>query len=563
LERETASLSFLIMAIAVHKIPTYSLTQDSVSPMLTQDSFWRNQPMNLALRLSDVARRYRDKPAIIFENHVYTFHELDKTVEHFAAALDSMGLKVGDRVAVQLSKRMEFVFLELAIQSVGGIVIPLNSEYKAQEIEYFLTDSGSAFYITDYERFSQSQTELIKLHKLKTVLIDSDQGSGVLSLADELKTTTPTYARSYPTGGGDVAVTCYTSGTTGRSKGAMITHRNLISNMMSLHKVWDWTDQDVLLHVLPLFHVHGLFVALHGALNAGATIIMHKKFDPLRTWETIEKEKCTMLMGVPTMYQRLMAQWDLMGSSPDLQSMRLFISGSAPLLETQFNRFEQQTGFRILERYGMTETGMVTSNTLDPSGRRPKSVGYPLPGVEIRVVSPSGQDVTPGEVGEVWMRGENVFKGYWQMPQKTEESFHEGWFKSGDLGYQDPDDDARLYLVGRAKELIITGGYNVYPKEVEDVLTSHNAIKEAAVLGLPDEDYGEKVTAIVVSNENNTTPSPESIISYCKSRLAGYKCPKTVLFVDDLPRNAMGKLQKNVLTERFGVDPSSRNRSTS
>jgi len=515
--------------------------------------------MNLSSKLSEVASRYQDKPAIIFENNPYTFDDVDRSVEHYAAVLERMGVKVGDRVAIQLSKRMEFIFLELAVLSVGGIVIPLNPDYKAQEIEYFLTDSGSALYFTDYDCFSRVQTELQKLDKLKVVLMDSAQGAGALSLFDELRTGLPPgYTRPYPTGGDDAAVICYTSGTTGRSKGAMITHRNLISNMMSLHKIWQWSDRDVLLHVLPLFHVHGLFVALHGALNAGATMIMHQKFDPERTWEVLEKAKCTIFMGVPTMYQRLSTQWDLIDRTPDLQSMRVFISGSAPLLETQFHRFEQQTGFRILERYGMTETGMIASNTLDPRGRKPMSVGFPLPGVDIRVVSHSRDDVTPGEVGEVWIRGENVFKGYWQMPEKTRESFHEGWFMSGDLGYQDPDDNARLYLVGRAKELIITGGYNVYPKEVEDVLTSHEAIKEAAVIGLPDEDFGEKVTAIVVPSEGQAPPPPESVILYCKSRLAGYKCPKTVLFVDDLPRNAMGKLQKNVLATRFADDPRSK-----
>jgi len=511
--------------------------------------------MNLALQLSEVARDYKHKPAIIFENSAYAFNDLDKSVEHYSAVLERMGVKAGDRVAIQLSKRMEFVFLELAVLSVGGIVIPLNPDYKAQEIKYFLTDSGSALYFTDYDCFSRVQTEFQKFDKLRVVLVDSAQGAGALSLFDELKTASPRgYTRPYPTGGDDAAVICYTSGTTGRSKGAVITHRNLISNMMSLHQTWEWSDRDVLLHALPLFHVHGLFVALHGALNAGATMIMHQKFDPKRTWEALEKERCTILMGVPTMYQRLSTQWDLIDRPPDLQSMRVFISGSAPLLETQFHRFEQQTGFRILERYGMTETGMIASNTLDPRGRKPKSVGYPLPGVEIRVVSPNREDVSPGEVGEVWIRGENVFKGYWQMPEKTRESFHEGWFKSGDLGYSDPDDNARLYLVGRAKELVITGGYNVYPKEVEDVLTSHEAIKEAAVIGLPDEDFGERVTAVVVRTEGDATPSPESVIDYCKSRLAGYKCPKVVFFVAELPRNAMGKLQKNVLARQFGDD---------
>jgi malonyl-CoA/methylmalonyl-CoA synthetase len=331
----------------------------------------------------------------------------------------------------------------------------------------------------------------------------------------------------------------------------MITHNNLISNTTALHEIWEWTDRDVLLHALPLFHVHGLFVALHGGLYAGATIIMQEKFDPARIWKTIEREKCTLFMGVPTMYQRLLNQWESMDTKPALNTMRVFISGSAPLLEAQFNRFEHQTGFRILERYGMTEAGMIASNRIDPNGRKAQSVGYPLPGVEIRVVSQSGQDVSPGDVGEVWVRGENVFKGYWRMPEKTGESFENSWLKTGDLGYQDPGDDARLYLVGRAKELIITGGYNVYPKEVENVLEGHVAIREAAVIGLPDMDFGEKVTAVVVRNESHTELSPESLISYCKSHLANYKCPKMVFFVDGLPRNAMGKLQKNELTNRF------------
>jgi malonyl-CoA/methylmalonyl-CoA synthetase len=297
--------------------------------------------------------------------------------------------------------------------------------------------------------------------------------------------------------------------------------------------------------------VHGLFVALHGAMNAGATMIMHEKFDPLRTWEAIEKEKCTILMGVPTMYQRLLNQWESMDKKPDLRSVRLFVSGSAPLLETQFNRFEKETGFRILERYGMTEAGMIASNPLESTRRKPRSVGYPLPGVSIRVVSRTGEDATPGEVGEVWVRGENVFKAYWEMPDKTRESFQDGWLKSGDLGYVDPEDDARLYLVGRAKELIITGGYNVYPKEVEDVLAGHPSIREAAVIGLPDEDFGEKVTAIIVPEDNSAPPAAEAIMSHCKGLLAGYKCPRAVFITDQLPRNAMGKLQKNILAQRY------------
>lgn len=507
--------------------------------------------MNLASRLSGVAKRSGDKPSIVFENHAYSFQDVDRHVEHFTALLARLNVKIGDRVAIQLTKRMEFIFLELAVLSLGAIVIPLNPDYRPQEVEYFLTDSGASLYVTDRERLARVQPHVGQLDGLRTILVDSAEGAGTLSLSSELETTPRQFTRTYPTAEDDVAVICYTSGTTGRPKGAMITHRNLIANMTALHQIWEWSDRDVLLHVLPLFHVHGLFVALHGGLNAGATMIMHEKFDPFRIWQTLDLEQCTILMGVPTMYQRLLNQWEQMERKPDLKTMRVFISGSGPLLETQFNRFEQATGFRILERYGMTEAGMITSNTIDSAGRTPKSVGYPLPGVEIRVVSDQGHDVAPGEVGEVWTRGDSIFPGYWGMPEKTRDSFCDGWFKTGDLGYQDHEDRGRLYLVGRAKELIITGGYNVYPKEVENVLESLDTIKEAAVIGLPDEDFGERVTAVVVPKEGTAAPSPEMIIGHCKGSLAGYKCPKSVFLVDQLPRNAMGKLLKGALVDRF------------
>jgi malonyl-CoA/methylmalonyl-CoA synthetase len=281
---------------------------------------------------------------------------------------------------------------------------------------------------------------------------------------------------------------------------------------------------------------------------------MHEKFDPGRVWETLESERCTLFMAVPTIYQRLMNQWDVMKTRPNLQSMRLFISGSAPLLENQFDRFERQTGFRVLERYGMTESGMITSNLLDPAGRIATSVGHPLPGVEIRVMKQDGTDADPGEVGEVYIRGENVFKGYWRMPEKTRETFDGNWLKSGDLGYLDSEDPGRLFLVGRAKELIITGGYNVYPKEIENLLDSHEAVMESAVIGLPDEDFGERVTAVVALNQGNETDGPEALIQYCKKHLVGYKCPKQVIVTDRLPRNAMGKLQKNQLLEQYSQE---------
>jgi malonyl-CoA/methylmalonyl-CoA synthetase len=507
--------------------------------------------MNVAKILSERARERLDKPAIVFEERVYTFGEIDSRVNAYAAMLTKMGVTKGDRVAIQLPKQMEFIFLHLAVLSVGATCLPLNVDYRAEEVEYFLTDSESSLVFTDHARYQISKHLIERIDVLNTVLVDEGESTSVRSLRTELAAADKRFERSYPTGRDDVAVICYTSGTTGRSKGAMLTHGNLVSNMLDLHQIWGWSDRDVLLHVLPLFHVHGLFVALHGGLNAGATIIMHEKFNPLRTWQTIESAKCSVLMGVPTVYGRLINQWDEMETKPNLSSMRVFISGSAPLMENQFYRFEQETGFRILERYGMTEAGMITSNPLDPSRRIAKSVGYPLPGVEIRVVDAEGNDLPSGEVGEVVMRGPNVFKGYWGMAEKTRESFIEGWFKSGDLGYLDWEDDRRLYLVGREKELIITGGYNVYPKEIENVLDTHEAIGESAVIGLPDEDFGERVTAVIALKEPGMEISAEAVIDFCKAHVAGYKCPKEVFVVEELPRNAMGKLQKNALVERF------------
>ena len=342
---------------------------------------------------------------------------------------------------------------------------------------------------------------------------------------------------------------CYTSGTTGKPKGAMITHRNLITNALALQKVWKWTENDILLNVLPMFHIHGLCVALHGALNACSKVIIHEKFDPRNSLETIEKERCTMFMAVPTIYYRLLNVWPELKTN--LSSMRLFISGSAPLSEELFERFYSATGFPILERYGMTETQIIASNPYEPEKRIPKSVGYPLPGIQIRLISESGVDVKPGEIGELLVKGENVFKGYWQMPEKTKDSFLGDWFRTGDLGYQDEKDGMRLYLVGRSKELIISGGYNVYPKEVEDVLNQHDSVQESAVLGISDQEYGEKVVAAVVLKEKQPLISDEILIAFCKEKLASYKCPKKIIFLDELPRNALGKIQKHLIVDLF------------
>jgi len=506
--------------------------------------------LNLAKLIAESAAKHPEKPAVVFEGTSFPYRVFDREVERYASMLCVEGVGKGDRVAIQLPKRMEFLFLHFAILSLGGITLPLNPDYRAAEVAYFLSDSESSLYITDSERFAGAEGEIAGLRGVRALLVDGAAMKGAGSLSDRLALTPKGFRRPYPTGGDDVAMMCYTSGTTGRSKGAMITHRNLIANMLALSASWEWTEKDVLLHVLPLFHVHGLNVATHGSLYAGATLIMHEKFEPERVWDVLENEGCTLFMGVPTLYQRLMNELEKRERKPDLRGMRVFISGSAPLSETLFHRFEQATGLRILERYGMTETGMNTSNPLDPAHRKANSVGFPLGGVAIRIVA-GGADVPPGEVGEVWIRGDNVFKGYWGMPEKTRESFVEGWFLSGDLGFLDPADHGRLYLVGRAKELIITGGYNVYPKEIENVLESSEIVKESAVVGLPDEDFGERVVAVVVLKEGQEGDPAEELAEHCKRRLASYKCPKQISVVPVLPRNAMGKIQKNQIIQQL------------
>jgi malonyl-CoA/methylmalonyl-CoA synthetase len=501
--------------------------------------------VNLAKLLAETARKHAGKPAVVFEGISHTFRAFDREVERYTAMLHALGVGKGDRVAIQLPKRMEVLFLHFAILSAGAVTLPLNPSFRAEEVEYFLSDSGSSLFVTDEHRFASAERAVQGLRRVRTLLVDGATREGTDSLPELLARTPEGFPRTYPAGGDDVAILCYTSGTTGRSKGAMISHGNLVSNMLALEAAWEWNADDVLLHALPLFHVHGLNVAAQGSLYAGSTLVMHEKFEAGRAWDTLEEERCTLFMGVPTMYQRLMGEWEKRERKPDLRAMRVFISGSAPLSDNLFHQFESATGFRILERYGMTETGMNSSNPIDPARRKAKSVGYPLAGVTIRVVGGDGADVLPGKVGEVWIQGDNVFQGYWGMPGKTQESFVEGWFRSGDLGYQDPEDDGRLYLVGRAKELIITGGYNVYPKEVENILESHEAVKESAVVGLPDEEFGEKVVAVVVMKEGKGAFLPETLIEHCKKQLASYKCPRQIAIVAELPRNAMGKIQKN------------------
>ena len=505
--------------------------------------------MNLAQTLQSKYKSHPTKPAVIFEEKIVTFKEFDKAVNQVHELLKRIGIKKGDRVAVQLPKCLEIVYFHLGCTAIGAITLLLNDGYKTAEVEYFVKDSGSILFVTDSQNYQKSKEILQKIHGLKVLTIDKKH-PGILFYPEEMKKILLCPDPVYPTSQDDIAMICYTSGTTGKPKGAMITHRNLVENMEDLHKVWRLSDQDILLHTLPLFHAHGLMISLQGALHAGATTIMHKEFEPEQVWNTIEKKRCTLFMGVPTMYQRMLNAWKELPQKTDISSMRVFISGSAPLSEDLFNQFRDTVGYTILERYGMTETLIITSNAYEVGLRKAKSVGYPLPRTAIRLIGQDCNDVAPGEVGEVCIRGGNVFVGYWQNPAKTEESFLGKWFKSGDLGYQDPHHNMRLYIVGRSKEMIISGGYNVYPKEVESRLEKHGAVKETAVIGLPDPDFGERVVAAVVL-EDDAEVSEDELQAFCKIELVNYKCPKKIFFLDKLPKNILGKVLKDEIKKKF------------
>jgi malonyl-CoA/methylmalonyl-CoA synthetase len=505
--------------------------------------------MNLTQVLLEKAEVFGPKTAIQIDKQERSFAALEQQVTKAAEVLNTLNVCKGDRVAFLLPKGLTFIELYFAALGLGASALPLNPAYRPEEIGYFLTDSQASLVITDSKKYHEIVAVLEVIPSLQVLIVDLEIPKthfypGLLKESFRGK------GPSYPTRGEDVAMLCYTSGTTGRSKGAMITHENLIENMKDLNRAWRWTDQDKLLHVLPLFHIHGLTVALHGGLFAGSTQVLIERFDPLETWQNLEDEHCTMLMAVPTIYQRLSQAWDTLGKKPNLENVRVFISGSAPLPEPLFHRFKKQTGHTLLERYGMTEAGMIASNPYEPELRKVNSIGYPLEGVSVRIVGKDGRDVSAGGVGELWIKGRNVFKGYWNQPDKTAEAFKDGWFKTGDLGYQDPEDHLRLYLSGRAKELIITKGYNVYPKEIENILEDHPAVQETAVFGVPHEDFGEQVTAAVVLGEGESIEG-EELIRFCKSRLAGYKCPQKIFFRSALPRNPMGKIQKHLLQKEY------------
>ena len=464
-----------------------------------------------------------------------------KTAARFAHVLIGHGLVAGDRVAVQVEKSGESLALYAACAQAGLVFLPLNTAYTADEVGYFVENSGARVFVCDGGK-TDSLAPVAAQYGAKLETLNAD-GSGSLS---DAAATQPERFETVDRAGDDLAAFLYTSGTTGRSKGAMLTQDNLLSNAVTLAKEWRFTEKDVLLHALPIFHTHGLFVGTNITLVAGGSMIFLPKFDVDAMIEHMPK--ATSMMGVPTFYTRLLG--DARFGKDLTEHMRLFISGSAPLLAETHIQFEERTGHRILERYGMTETNMNTSNPYDGE-RRAGTVGFPLPGVEFKITDPNtGETLPDGDIGIIEVRGPNVFKGYWQMPEKTREELREdGFFITGDLGQVDKD--GYVQIVGRNKDLIISGGYNIYPKEIELVLDDQPGVLESAVIGVAHPDFGETPVGVLVA-ESGATPDVGMISEAVSKTLARFKHPRKLIVVDELPRNTMGKVQKNVLRDTYG-----------
>lgn len=485
----------------------------------------------------------QDAPCLILpDGSEVSYGRLHQESARYANLLESLGVQPGDRVAAQVEKTPGAVFLYLGCLRAGAVFLPMNVAYQRHEIEHFLSDGRPRIFVCRPQSRALADELAAKADVPHVLELDDDGGGSLAEAAAEQQERFDTVTRR----GEDLAAILYTSGTTGRPKGAMLSHGNLAANALVLHRFWGFRPGDVLLHMLPIFHAHGLFVAIHCALLNGSPMLFEPRFDAGRAVSLLAR--ATVFMGVPTYYVRLLAESGLTGQQ--CAGVRLFISGSAPLLKETFDEFKARTGHTILERYGMTEGGMFTSNPYDAE-RRGGTVGFPLPGTTIRIVDDAGTPVKTGEVGNILVKGAQVFIGYWRMPEKTREEFtEEGFFKTGDMGRL--DDDGYITIIGRSRDLIITGGLNVYPKEIEEMLDVMPGVVESAIIGSPDPDLGEVVTAVVVRQNNwaGDALTETGIIKALKGIIAGFKVPKQVYFVDDLPRNTMGKVQKNVLQQK-------------
>ncbi|MBI5304490.1 MAG: AMP-binding protein [Chloroflexi bacterium] len=498
--------------------------------------------MNLhdLFRIHFVARA--DKMALRFEARALTFGELDAQSNRVARAFQRLGLKRGDRIGFYLGNSVELILAHLANLKLGLVLVPMNTQYRDLEITHMVNDAEPRVILTDRTQAQILEPLRPQLKSVEHILLAEELDGLIAHESAE--------AMDVRVDGEDLAAIMYTSGTTGRSKGAMLSHDNFVANITGLANAWALTANDTLLLALPLFHTHGLGVALHGALTVGCTTILQRTFRADRALDALMNENVTLFMGVPTMYVRLIEEAHKRGMNRvQLPEMRLFVSGSAPLGVETFEQFETIFGHKILERYGMTETVMNISN-LYAGARIPGTVGVPLPGVTACVGDERGNALSDGEVGEILLRGSNVFRGYWRAPEKTTESFitdAEGnrWFRTGDLGKRDPT-NGYLTLLSRRSDLIISGGYNIYPREVEELLLTHPAILDVAVVGAHDAALGQVPVAFVVPRADHAARA-EDLIEFCRVHLARYKAPRTITFLDALPRNAMGKVEKQKL----------------
>ncbi|MGJ7611392.1 MULTISPECIES: malonate--CoA ligase [unclassified Variovorax] len=469
----------------------------------------------------------------------YSWRDVERASAMIANLFEALQLEKGARIAVQVEKSVEAMLLYLATLRAGYVFLPLNTAYQSAEIEYFIGNAEPAVVVCTSRNAPWVGPIANAAGTRHVFTLDDDRTGTLLEVAAQCSDRHAVSERKAD----DMAAILYTSGTTGRSKGAMLTHANLLSNAQVLKDYWGWTEGDVLIHALPIFHVHGLFVALHGALLNGSKMLWFSKFDPKRIVQKMSD--ATVFMGVPTLYVRLLAEPGLTRNA--VRNMRLFIAGSAPLLIETFDEWRERTGHTILERYGMSETAMLTSNPYRPEQgeRRGGTVGFALPGVQLRVREDSGRDCTTDEIGNIEVSGLNVFAGYWRMPEKTKEEFTaDGFFKTGDVGKI--DGMGYITIVGRSKDLIISGGYNVYPAEIEGYINEMSGVAESAVVGVPHPDFGEVGVAIVIAKAGAALDA-EAIVADLKSKLANFKIPKRCFVVPELPRNTMGKVQKALL----------------
>ena len=505
-------------------------------------------PDSIVRAFLNSCERTPDKACVETDGRRYTYAGLRDVALHWCGSLIDWGLRPGDRVALFLDNSPTFIAAYLGLHMAGGIVVLVNTQYRQVELRHILGDSGARLCVADEERLAELAKVRGDLPALEAAITTNAEAAALRFEGERRATKDSTFDTPHSTfhipSSDSVAIIAYTSGTTGRSKGAMLTHGNLVANSLAVTTAWGWSAGDRLLLTLPLFHIHGLGVGAHGTLLTGSTLDLRNRFDAAEVFDTLMASRTTMFFGVPTMYTRLIAEARKRGHAPE--PIRLYVSGSAPLSAQTFEEFEHLFGQRILERYGMTETVMNLTNPYHGE-RRPGTVGQPFPGQEARIVDvKTRKPVHDNRPGEIQVRGPHVFKGYWQNPLATTESFDaEGWFNTGDLGWRSAD--GYYTISGRARELIISGGYNVYPREVEEALQTHPGVAEAAVIGLPHPDLGEQVVAVVVRRANAPTLSAEELIAYCRDQLAAYKKPRQVHFVEALPRNALGKVQKHVL----------------